>query len=318
MRRFAALAVLISLSLSLVAGIVLAQRASNAGRKKGPPTSFDPRVEDAFFADVLKAHGKGTLEDALKSGGPAAGQPKTVESDGGGGGEAGWAKVISADTLESEIKTAINEAGPHVDSKTKWATGHRKVRALYSTMAVCFAVIAKYDGEVKYKKSALALRDGLSRAAANAKVNSDQALQEAKARLNDLIQVRNGGGGPAADNADPKAPFKAIVDVSEAMKRMASAHEEGECLKVWIAAADGFKSKKAQIVHQAEMLGMLAKVLQDPSYEYPDEFGQIAKGVQTAAEEIVQAVKADNHQAAQTAVGKITNACTNCHGKFRD
>lgn len=318
MRRFGALAVLVGLSLSLLAGVILAQRAGNAGRKKGPPTSFDQRVEDAFFADVLKSHGKGTLDDVLKSGGSAPGQPKTTENDAtGGSAEAGWAKVISAETLENEIKAAINEAGPHIESKTKWNTGHGKVRRLYTTMAVCFAVISKYDGNVKFKKDALTLRDGLSRSAANAKVNSDQAMQEAKARLNDLIQLRNGGNLPAGRNADPKAPFKAVADVSEMMKRIAAAHEEGECLKVWIAAADQFKAKKSQIVHQAEMLGMFAKVLQDPSYEYPEEFAAIAKGVQAGAEEIVQAAKADNHQAAQMAVGKITNACTNCHGKFK-
>jgi cytochrome c556 len=319
MRRFAALAVFGFLSLSLLTGVLVAQRAGGA-RQKPPPTSFDQRVEDAFFADVLKAHGSGTLA-SLGAGGSVGGNSgSTPASPLGGDVEAGWAKIISAETLESEIKAAINEAGPHVETKTKWNTGHRRVRTLYSTMALCFSVISRYDGDVRFKKEALTLRDSLSRCAANAKVNSEQAMQEAKSRLNDLLQLRN-GNLPVNAEADPKAAYKDFTDLAEIMKRISAAHErDGGSLKVWTASAADFKNKRSEILHEAEMLGMLAKIVQDPSYssDYGAEFVQIAQEVQAATAAIAQAAKGNNLQAAQAAVGKISNACTNCHGKFNN
>jgi hypothetical protein len=105
------------------------------------------------------------------------------------------------------------------------------------------------------------------------------------------------------------------------MKRMAAAHEvesEKGNLKAWTASAAEFKSKQSEVIHEAEILGMMTRVLQDASYEYPEEFIQIAKDVESTTQEIVQAAKSGNHSAAQAAVGKITNACTNCHGKFKD
>ena len=44
---------------------------------------------------------------------------------------------------------------------------------------------------------------------------------------------------------------------------------------------------------------------------------QFAREVETASGEIVAAAKADNYDAARAAAGKITKACTGCHGAFR-
>src|SRR5262249_10160358 len=144
-------------------------------KRKAPPRIFDKRVEDAFFKDVAQQHGEGTFADVLsgravvKTPMGSSGNDTSPTANPGTG--SGWSKIISAATLESEIKGTINSVGPLVEGKAKWNTGHRKVRNMYTTMAMCFGVIAQYDGSVKFQKEAAGVRDALAKSAANSKVN---------------------------------------------------------------------------------------------------------------------------------------------------
>jgi len=308
----------------VVSGWVWAQRGGGSPRKKAP-TTFDRRIEDAFFKDVAKQHGEGSYTELLSSSGgvrgkvdakPPPGKERTVNS------VSGWAMLISSDTLESEIKSAINAVGPHVESKAKWNTGHRKVRTIYSTLAMCFGVISQYDGDVKYKNDAQPLRDVLARSAANSKVNDERAMIEAKKWLGELTKLRNGGRA-AAEAGEAGKPF-GVSEVSEVMKRMQIAYEpEGDSergLKRWTADAARFKASKSDVVHEAELMAMMARILQDPNSfdQAADEnFAKFAKEIEAASVEIVAAAKADNADAARAAEGKITKACAACHGAFR-
>jgi len=199
--------------------------------------------------------------------------------------------------------------------------GFDKVRLIYTVLALSFGVIAQYDGEVRFKKEAATVRDLLARSAANSKVNDERAWKEAKARLEDLIDLRNGGSVDIKDDAEPAVPFAAIADVSQIMKRMEMAFrgsdDDDRGLKKWTADAGAFKANKGDIFHEAQLMGMFGKVLQDKSFNFDDTFIKIAKEVEDACQEITVAVKLGNLQNAQTAVGKITTACSSCHEDYR-
>jgi len=169
MRRFIAMLALAGLSTALATGVILAQRKGSGILKKGPPTFFEKEVEKVFFKDVLRAHGKGEGVTLESVGGGTSEKTRIKIVDLIGRKNFGWADVISADALESEIKSSINLVGRHVSSKSQWNKGHRKVRVIYTVLALSFGVIAQYDGEVRFKKEAATLRDLLARSAANSK-----------------------------------------------------------------------------------------------------------------------------------------------------
>ncbi len=330
MRKFAAATVLCGLFV-LVAGLFCAQRlwAQGGGnvKRKTPPRVFDKRVEEAFLKDVVKKHGEGTLDDVLAGRAtsvPAVGANNPPLTPGSGNANSGWSKIISAETLENEIKAIINVVGPEVASKTKWNTGHRKVRNYYTTLAMCFGVIAQYDAAVKFQKDAVALRDNLAKSAANSKVNDERAMIEAKKLLLELLELRSGGKVSVAPAGEGAKPY-GVSEVSEVMKRMQIATKpenvDGKGLEFWTSSAGAFKAAKSEVIHEAELLGMMAKVLQDQqSFEMfagMANFDKFAKEVETAAGEIVAAAKSDNYGTARAAVGKITKACAGCHGDFR-
>jgi hypothetical protein len=326
MRKFAAAMVLSGLVLVLLGALCVPRLWAQAGgaKRKVPPKVFDKRVEDAFLKDVVKQHGEGTINDVL------SGRAAVTTVDGGtttttgnGNPSSGWSKLISAETLENEIKSTINLVGPNVESKAKWNTKHRAVRNYYSTMAMCFGVIAQYDGAVKFQKDAVAIRDNLAKSAANSKVNDERAMIEAKKLLAELLELRGGGNVNLAPGGDGVKPY-GVSEVSEVMKRMQISTKpegvDGKGLEFWISAAPAFKAAKSDVIHEAELLGMMAKVLQDKvtfDQANDDNFAKFAKEVEDASAEIVSAAKSDNYDAARAASGKITKACTGCHGAFR-
>jgi hypothetical protein len=323
MRKFVAALVLMALMAAMVSGLLLAQGAGTAKRRP-PPKSFDKRVEDAFFKDVAKQHGDGTFNDVFSSRTIAKTPSGMIETPmTAGNANSGWSKIISAEALENEIKAAINAVGPNVESKAKWNTGHRKVRNLYSTMAICFGVIAQFDATVKFQKEATALRDVLAKSAANSKVNDERAMIEAKKLLAELIELRNGGSVSVEPASGDSKPY-GVSEVAEVMKRMqicsAPEADESKGIERWTSDAARFKGAANEVAHEAQVLAMLAKVLQDPNTfdEANNEvFAKFAKDIEEACQEIGAATKSGNYDVARAAAGKITKACTGCHGAFR-
>ena len=62
----------------------------------------------------------------------------------------------------------------------------------FSVLAALFAVAAEYDGDVRWKDAAAALRDVFARAGHNCKVGTDQTFQEATQRKQDLADLISG------------------------------------------------------------------------------------------------------------------------------
>lgn len=324
MRKYASLGVFATLSVLLVSGIIWAQGA----KRRPPPKGFDKSVEEAFFKDVANEHGAGKFSDVFATSGrkgSAGNGPDVTPDQPGGAGNAnsGWSKIISAETLENEIKAAINASAQHVESKTKWNTGHRKIRMLYSSMAMCFGVIGEYDGTVKFQKEAGGFRDALAKSAANSKVNDERALIEAKKLLTELVEVRNGGSSTLKPSEEKGKPY-GVSEVAEIMKRMQIAHapegEDTKGIQRWTSDASRFKVAKSDLLHEAEMMAMLAKVLQDKvTFDLANnaDFAKFAADIQTASQTIAAAAKSDNYESARTATGVIDKACAGCHSAYR-
>ena len=123
----------------------LAGQAPSPG-KSLPPQQFDKSLLDKFFPDVRQAVGPGQPGGQVVAGSaPAAGAPAGTPMGGASGGTSGsgWKDIISADTLENEIKNGVLAVADTVSSTGKFNTGHRTTRKVYSVLAVCFAVIAE-------------------------------------------------------------------------------------------------------------------------------------------------------------------------------
>ena len=127
--------------------------AAPAKAKEEPaPTSWEKRVTDVFFADpraVLvgpRPEYKTTVVSAANAAGGAA------EKSASGGA---WSKLISADTLQDEIKSLQPQLADDVKTLQGFlGGGNKKARQDLSQLAAEFAIVGEYDGDVRWKNQA--------------------------------------------------------------------------------------------------------------------------------------------------------------------
>jgi len=229
-----------------------------------------------------------------------------------------WSNVIGHETLESEVKRLSADAASRIATASAFkGGGYKDARRDFSELAVLFAVISQYDGDPRWKDAAAGLRETFSRAAASSKVGSDASFREAVACrevLADLVR----GGRPTVTKSDAAvADWSQIAARQALMQRINIAHEER--LTKWLADDGTFKRNQSEVVHEAQIVAMLAEVIHREAFEFSDDDTYVghAKDLERAASDISNAGAAGKFEQAREAIDRATNACANCHDGYR-
>jgi hypothetical protein len=317
----------------LLLGLVLAASAayaqSTTTRAKLP--EFAPAAtQGVFFDDVFQQglHGArpanlGQPPAVASQSGPASSAPTSSTGGAGSEGSSGaaglysWANIISAASIEDEIKAIKLATDQTVTTPTKFAGGdYRVVRRNFSVLAMLFGIVAEYDGDVRWKDSAPAARDLFARTAGNAKVGTSQVYNEAKQRRDQLADLLNGVRIEGQNN-EPKTAWGQTVSRSPLMQKLEIAFQ-GKVLP-WTSNPAAFKENKSELKRHAEIIAAVAEVLKQEGMDDTgdsDYEGHCDK-MKAAALEIVEAIKNDNHEAAGKAAGRISQSCSECHESYR-
>jgi len=299
--------------------------------KRAEAPKIDPNsTSDLFFADLASAlDGKLPAASALaktESTKPAAGTSSPASSSmssnspaapSDGSSQDGWAKYISTTTIEDEVKQAKLRLDQIVTTPSKFAAGgFTDARLQFSELAVLFGIVAEYPGQVRWQKSALAAKEGFAQMAANAKVGSTQAYNEAKTRLQELADMLNGSEFPAAAPEEPKG-WEQIIDRQPLMKLCEIAHQQS--LTPMTANEAAFKESSEDILRYGELMAAYAALLLKEGMPDADDsdYRVHSEKMLAASLEVVQAVKTSNADMARQAVGQMSQACTNCHNSYR-
>ncbi len=320
---------------AMVAVLLLTQRGYTADgplKRHALPPKWDKRTIDTFFSDA-----KATLEgdrpkfgdgkSIAKTGTPAGGSTDTPPANGdkpsGGGeapaGEMAWSKLIAPESLQDEIKSYQTLVKDDVKNPSEFkGGGFKRARRNYSVLAVAFGVISEYDGEVRWKNQALTARDLFARAAANCKVATDATFNESKLRADDLVGLVRGDTLPAAANAETKNSWPKVSARPPLMQRLELAQQDR--IAKWTSNAGDFNKNLEEIVREAEVITMIAEVIQKEGYEFTDDntYKGFARDMQKHAIDIASAAKAKNADQARAAAGELYKACNNCHTSFRN
>lgn len=228
-----------------------------------------------------------------------------------------WSTLISRNTLEDEIKAHVQPTAEATRTPSQFkGGGNRPCRTSFSVVAALFNVIAQFDGEVRWKKDAAALRALFGRAGMNCKVGTDNSFKEAQLRSQDLAELVR-GGNVELPKVDPDLRWADIVNRPPLMVRLEQAQDAR--LKVWLANAGEFNNNKDAVRHEAQVIAALAHIIQDPSFEYADDdtYLEYAVEVEKQAREIAEAAQNSDYQRASAAYGALYKACTTCHEGYR-
>jgi hypothetical protein len=317
-----------ALSVAICAPVIgarwlIADGPAGVVNKRALPPKWDDRVRDAFFSDA-----RSTLEGERPNFGDRPGAAAIAPSASGGTangsapsavGAFAWSKIISADTLQDEIKSYQNEVKNNVKNPSEFKGNlFKRARDDFSVLATAFAVIGEYDGDVRWKDQATTARDLFGQSGVNCKVATDQSYNDAKLRADDLAALIRGDTLPPKTGAEPKANWPKVANRPPLMHRLDIA--QGGRLAPWTANAADFSKHLDAIVHEAEIVAMVAEVIQRDGYDFTEDKAYLgfAREMQTQALDIASAAKSKNYDQARAAAGKLSQACSSCHGGFRN
>ncbi|PQO38570.1 cytochrome c [Blastopirellula marina] len=290
--------------------------------------SFDEATTSIiFFKDVFAEALQGERPAALSqnSQAPTGMNPSPSSGGGapsasGGGGTSEWAKIISPTTIQDEVKRLNSQLLDTVQNVRKFnGGGFEDARRDYTELAMLFAIISQYNGDVRWKDDALVGRDKFARAGFNSKVGTDNSFKEAKDRSRDLEELVRGTSLPPLDGPepDPQATWDAIADRPPLMQRLEIGFDNR--LKKMTANESEFQSNTEDILHEAEIIAAISHAMQKEGFEYHDDedYVNYCQQMQNAALAVVQAVKDNNADAARKAAGDVGQACSACHESYR-
>ncbi len=294
-----------------------AEQAEPVKRAKPPIWSQD--VLDEFFVDareqlVGERPAKRAADMATNQ---PAGQGSAATASAEAGGTAPWSQVISGEALAAEVKRIAAALRDPLANPAKFkGGGYKECRGAFNELAVLFAVIAEYDGDVRWQEDAPALRDALARAARNCKTGTDQTFAEGaelQTQLDDLIRGERLGGkpGPAPEN------WSDLADRPLLMTRMETALQEG--ISPALSNARDFSRKAVDVQQAAEVLSLLAAIIDREEFEYWDDdtFQEHSGALRAASRDLTRAASEANYEAARAAAGRASQACSACHEGYR-
>ncbi len=292
--------------------------------KRAEPPKIEHRPE-IFFGDAFKEALSGSRPANLGPSAKAvAGNPGTPASTPPAGSSApadtsasGWSAIISAAAVEDEIKAQKLLVDADVTTPSAYASGHKSGRRDFSMLAMLFAIAGEYDGDIRWKKDAPAARDVLARTAANSKVGTQQAYNEAKLRKQELQDLVGGQSPYEGKEAEVKAQWPTVCDRAPLMQHLEQMFDPR--VKAAVSDEGNFKSNVEKLSHDAEILAAVGAVLAKEGMEDADgdEYQAFCEVLKASGREIVEACKNKNYDAASSAVSAIGKACNDCHELYR-
>lgn len=290
-------------------------------RAAKPSTTWDKTTSKLFLDDAFdslegdrpvfaaKASGAGGPVQAASAAAAAGGQPAA--------GGFKWSTLISEESLTDEVKDAKAALAAAVASPSDFkGGGYNKARVGFSAIALAFGVIAAYDQDVRWKKDAETARDLFARVAVNCKVGTEQSLAESKLRVADLEAMLDGGSPQGKPDREEDFKWSQVAGRPALMSRLELAEN---AIKAATASSGDFKQAADTLLREAEMMAAIGEAIQQGDYEYFDDdtYRGYASGMRDAAVSVREAVKKGDYEAARTATGEISKACSACHGDYR-
>jgi len=283
-----------------------------------PPADWDKATEAAFFPDAFSTLEGDRPDFAAAAVGPrpATGSPVAAVPAGMQSGMK-WSGFVSPDTLTDEIKEMNARVTSAVGSASDFkGGGYDEARVAFSSIALAFAVIAEYDGDVRWKEHAEQARDLFARVAANCKVGTAQSFNESKARADDLAALLDGSGVEARAEREGDFAWSQVAGRPPLMARLQAADGLAAAAT---ASKEEFKRQAERLLHEAELVAVIGEVIQRPDFEYHDDdtYRGHAAAMRDAALQAREATLKGNYEAARAAVGALKKSCDACHGDYR-
>lgn len=301
--------------------LYLAGETATCDEPRAPAPEFSAAdTRSVFFDDLSEAIvGERPPLNSLQT--TKLRQPSTVsresrEDTGATEGGSGWPEWVSATSLEDEVKRVRLQFERSVTTPGAFASGgFQDARRELSILAMLFAVIHEFEGEVRWKEEAAAARDLMARTALNSKAGSTQVYNEAKLRQQDLQDLVSGSGLSGREGGGEN-DWAMIVDRSPMMQY---AEQLLDRLEQNSRDESTVKENLAVLRRDAEMLAILGIVLQSEGMDDAgdEDYDELSQNMAQSASLVAAAINRGDTAAVRRGVGSVSQTCSECHDSYR-
>ncbi|MBX3424934.1 MAG: cytochrome c [Pirellulales bacterium] len=300
-------------------GVLSAASRAEDGRseptKRAARPAWTADVVDVFFADArAELVGPRPVGADATARAASAGAAEGAASAGG----FAWSQLVDGAALADEIKRTANRlAGPLASPGKFKSGGNKQCRGDFAMLAVLAAVVAEHDDDVRWKRESAALAVRFAAVADACRKATDEAYavaQTGKEQLDDLLR----GQGPAEEaGAAARPAWSELASLPTVMQRMETALH-GVLLPA-LADERTMRRQSVDVQREAQLLAMLAEIVQREDYDYreEEEYRASAAALLEAARAIAHAARDNQYDAARAAAGRAGQACSACHEGFR-
>jgi hypothetical protein len=297
----------------------ISERASST--RVRPPEWKPDDAEEVFFRDAFRDALFGSRPPDMTRGTNSAvdaspGDPATTPLAAVQG--PAWSAIISAETIEDEIKVLAQQLNQTVTTPAKFASrGYLDARIQFSLLGLLFAIAHEYDGDVRWRNHAATARDRFLQTASITKDGTIEVYHAAKNRKAELDKLVR-GGSIGTDSSNDGDGWLQMLDRGPIMERLETADQE--TIQPALASASALRAAADRLIHEAELIVAIGYVLTREGMEDAnnEEYVAYCDQLKRAATDVIQAVRQNDYSAARGAAGEISKSCSNCHESFRD
>ena len=312
LKRYGLVLIVLAFTCASVHGQVSKTQPTRRIRRVAKPVFKDDQDDGVFFKDVF--------EDALVGKRPPVPSASSLASNVAGGVDdsAGktWSRLISAATLEDEVKALQQSLSRDLTTVSRFRSDHTKIQKSFEQLSLVFGVIREYDAKVRWKTDAAVAQRSFETAAVAARSGDETGFASSKRSIEDLVQLVRGDRFPGKAKPPEQLGWSSVTGHSPIMKRLQELQDE---VKVVTSSEKEFKIQQAKIVHTAELIALMAEVIQQEDMDYADDEDYVAyaKQMSAAASAAAKASRNNNYESLSKAVNGVGQSCAACHGDFR-
>lgn len=233
------------------------------------------------------------------------------------GGEDSWATLITAATIDEEVKSIRNFLNENVHSVGTFNSSMLMIPPKAAALGAVAVIVMEHPESVPWKDDAKYVRD-LAK-----KMNSSVLQRGAKDQkrieeLYDAVDATLSRSKPADLEEPPESDsFAEVAEMRLLMMRMEEAEKR---LKTEAGNESTMGEKKAMVAHEASMMAVMAKIVSMPAYGYGDDpkFTGYANEVLKASQDIKTAAESGDFAGYESALTRVSTTCSNCHSDYKN
>jgi hypothetical protein len=233
------------------------------------------------------------------------------------GGENSWATLITAATIDEEVKSIRNFLNENVHSVGTFNSSMLMIPPKAAALGAVAGIVMEHPESISWKDDAKYVRD-LAK-----KMNSSVLQRGAKDQkrieeLYDAVDATLSRSKPAGLEEPPESDsFAEVAEMRLLMMRMEEAEKR---LKTEAGNESTMGEKKAMVAHEASMMAVMAKIVSMPAYGYGDDpkFTGYANEVLKASQDIKTAAESGDFAGYESALTRVSTTCSNCHSDYKN